>query len=133
LDINIIIYLSAAIIGTLIYNYAGYVKYAKPLGEPFDWSKWLDTLIKGGGASLLLTYITTSIVGTTDFNSLILINAFFNGLAFSAGIDKFSDVVSPKKTQQENFDGLVKAVSALSVQFKRLEDQQAEVYVEPAV
>jgi hypothetical protein len=123
MDTFLIIYLATAILGTLIYNYAGYLKYGKPRGESFDWAKWLDTLIKGGGTATLLTYITAATAGTTEFSILILFNAFINGLALSAGIDTLTDVVSNKKTEPENLNGLIKAISDLAIRFKQIEDK----------
>jgi hypothetical protein len=107
MDINLVIYILAAVLGTLAYNYEGYLKYGKTNGEKFDWSKWLATLLQGGGVASVLTYVNSLSVGSA-LNYYILIEAILFGIGFSAGIDKLQDTISPSASPTTNIvNGIV--------------------------
>ncbi len=79
------IYVVAALVGTFLYNYAGFVKFGKPKGESYNAMKFLDTLATGGLSSVLLSVISYAVGG---FQVISLFQAFAAGLLFSAGLDK---------------------------------------------
>ena len=101
MDINLVMYILAAVFGTLAYNYVGYLKYGKANGEKFDWSKWLATLLQGGGVASVLTYVNSLSVGSA-LNYYILVEALLFGIGFSAGIDKLQDTIAPTATPTAN-------------------------------
>ena len=101
MDINLVIYILAAVLGTLAYNYVGYLKYGKANGEKFDWSKWLATLLQGGGVASVLTYVNSLSAGSA-LNYYVLIEALLFGIGFSAGIDKLQDTISPAASPTTN-------------------------------
>lgn len=119
MDTYTVIYLLSAVAGMLIYNYAGYLKYGKPSGESFDFGKWLNTFLTGGGSSSALTYVFAQIIPSGGFDWYLFGGAFIMGLFFSAGIDTTQDILSPKKTALENSE------SALDV-LKRIEGKLSQ-------
>ena len=101
MDMYLVMYILAAVLGTLGYNYAGYLKYGKANGEKFDWSKWLATLLQGGGVASVLTYVNSLSAGS-GFNYYILVEAVLFGVGFSAGIDKLQGTISPTADSATN-------------------------------
>jgi hypothetical protein len=113
-----IIYIAVALLGTLIYNYAGYLKFGKSAGEKFDWSKWLSTVLQGGGLSSVLTYVASIYISGSGFSIFLLINAFVMGLSFPAGLDKLGDVISPKRPSSVNVTSIIARLEALNAEMK---------------
>ena len=113
MDLYQILYIAIALLGTLIYNYAGYLKFGKPAGEPFDLSKVLTTVIKGGGLSSILTYIASVYIPGSGISIFLLINAFVMGVSFPAGLDKLGDVISPDLPAAVNTTNVIVRLEAL--------------------
>lgn len=120
MDINFIIYLTAAIIGVFTYNYIGYLKLGKPNGEPYNPAKLLDTLTSGGTISALTTTVITLMLGSTEFSFIILVNAFGNGVMLSAGYNQIYDFVSPKRSTPENLADIMTAINDLINKYNKL-------------
>ena len=113
MDVYTAIYVILALAGTFVYNYAGYLKFGKPNGESYDYSKFLDTLLKGGFASTLVTVAAYAAFG---LDPIYLFLAFANGMLFSAGIDKLSAALEngkPKVNLQDAIAKLTEAVGKL--------------------
>jgi len=91
-----LIYIVAALAGVLLYNYAGYVKFGKPKGEAYDYTKLLGTLMTGGSVSLVTSALTYVAFG---FDVGYVMLAFINGLLFSAGIDQYGNIGAAKTVQ----------------------------------
>jgi hypothetical protein len=113
-----IVYIVVALFGTFIYNYAGYLRFGKSSGEKFDWSKWLSTVLQGGGLSSVLTYVASVYISGSGFSIFLLINAFVMGLSFPAGLDKLGDVISPKQPSAINVTSIIARLEALNAEMK---------------
>jgi hypothetical protein len=113
-----IVYIVVTLLGTFIYNYAGYLRFGKSSGEKFDWSKWLSTVLQGGGLSSVLTYVASTYISGSGFSIFLLINAFVMGLSFPAGLDKLGDVISPKRPSSVNVTSIIARLEALNAEMK---------------
>ena len=84
-----VIYASAVLLGVFLYNYAGFLKFGKPNGERYDFTKLLRTLVTGGIMPVLASVLLFAQDGFQLFN---LITAFSTGIAFSAGVDQLANI-----------------------------------------
>lgn len=118
MDLYQIFYIAIALLGTLIYNYAGYLKFGKPSGEPFDLSKVLTTVIQGGGLSSILTYVASVYIPGSGISIFLLINAFVMGVSFPAGLDKLGDVIGPTQPAAFNTTSIIARFEAIESAMK---------------
>jgi len=90
------VYAATVLLGVLLYNYVGYLKFGKPNGEKYDITKLLRTLVTGG----IVPVLTSVLVFAQDgFQIYHLVTAFTFGTTFSAGIDQLSKIA--EKTGQQ--------------------------------
>jgi len=90
------VYAATVLLGVLLYNYVGYLKFGKANGEKYDVTKLLQTLVTGG----IIPVLTSVLIFAQDGLQLYhLITSFTLGTAFSAGMDQLSKVAE-KPNQQ---------------------------------
>jgi hypothetical protein len=96
IDINSTIYGAVALIGALLYVYAGWK--AKDPPEPFNLQKVFDSLRSGGLVSIIIAAVGLAANG---LRFELLISAFVIGLGMDAGLGAASNALTKKAKKSE--------------------------------
>ncbi|MFA5306638.1 MAG: hypothetical protein WC365_04255 [Candidatus Babeliales bacterium] len=89
-----IVYAVAALIGMALYMWNSW-----PSNEAFNPQKAINTVIRGGGLSIILAAIAFAPMG---INVTLVGMAFMMGFTFDAGLKKLSDAYAPTTPSQTN-------------------------------